>query len=384
MYEYINTRIIPSYLESDYIGSPVDTGSFSSNQLFIGEVKEIIYPSNKQKSKTGKYNEYIVDVEYRESNGATSIMKFYNCQILDKFGGVSDKFRYTLRPDSTEAVDKAYTKGSKVLLLCVLGDRTRGFIVGGIREDTHTDTQEEGHNLYWEFNGISFSINKDGELSLVFRGKTDIDGEMTGEEEAQPTTIQILKNGNLEVTTKDSNQFLKIDHENKKIDILADKQWNVNINEQWNVVAGKEVDFSFNDTHSMLVEKKWFVDCHDEIEFNASKKIYYKSEGVHIGDAGEEFPMFTTYRKEEKALHNKLKSNIDDLNSKMMQVGSSFVAASVMMKVPVGGAVAASVPIQTAGQAMIEMAAILIQMSMAIASFEAKANTYMSSKNRND
>lgn len=381
---------VPSYLQTAAMGYSESMGEFDSHGLMLGEVKEIIYPTDKR-SVNKKFIEYKVSVQYRQGSEPAASVEFVNCQLINTFGGIADKFRYTFRADSKDSrPEEVFGIGSKVLILCLNGESSRGYIVGGSREEKdEADKKEDGHNLFFEFNGISFAINKDGEAKLVFRGRTDhkneLDTENGADEAAQPTTVAITKDGNLTISTKEEAQFIRLNHKDKKLEVLADTEWNVKVNEKWVVETGKDVDFTFGAKCSIAVQNDIeFKTSMGKIDIGAAGNVNIKSMGVHIGGASEMFPMFSTYRQQEMQLHTKLMAGLGQLAGFAAAAGIGLNAASVAHKVPVAGPIAGSVPLQAAAVAITNMVPAITQLIAAITTFEAASVTYLSLKNKND
>ncbi len=225
--------LIPSYLSSQDRGAVENVGNTDNDSLRVGEVLEIVYPKD-ARSLSGKFIEYTVAVSHRDGTGPEVTSTYTGCIVGNMFGLGSDTLRYTLRPDTQTSSGDGKKKdvvgiGAKVLLLCVNGSKTRSVIVGGIRDvatgdEGAEDTKEKGHNLYFEFNGTSFEIDKDGATTVQFKGATDVMGEpMEGNDAAaQPTTLKINKDGDFSITTKDDAQLIRIEHKDKKIRIKGD------------------------------------------------------------------------------------------------------------------------------------------------------------------
>lgn len=224
-----NTQI-PSYFSAENRGSVTVGSNLSSTSLRVGEVKEIIYPEDKL-SLSKKWVEYTIEVVQRDGTNTSSSTLYHGCLVSQMFGGFADQIHYTLRKDKQKQGNDpkgGVGVGSKVLLLCINGTRNNAVVIGGLPdtefEDKDKHKKDDGHNLYFEFNGIVFTINKDGELELKFNGSTQVDGEPTdgNDEEANPTTIKINKDGDFSITTKEEKQFIKIQHKDKKILITGD------------------------------------------------------------------------------------------------------------------------------------------------------------------
>jgi len=373
-YEYLSTRVIPSYLGSRECGVAEDSGMFSSMQLFQGEVKKAIYPGDPD--CTSKHCvEYTVSVEYRTGSGPATMVTFPNCRVMNVFGGIADRCRYTLRSDpGTATGDEVFGVGSKVLILCLLGERNRGYIIGGLRDDKDIDSAKDGHNYYWEFNGISAKINDSGEFKLQFMGKTDVKGGLAKgvDADASPTTLEITKDGSLEIYTKDRNQYLKFDHANKKVTFQADNEWDVQVNGKSQMNVGGPVDWSFGNTCSIAIKQNTSVNIFaGKLDITAPLgQVNIKSMGVNVGLATNAWPLFTVYRLAEVTMHTAVMAALTT-------AAASLAAAGSVMTIPVAGAIAAAVPINAASAAI--TAAVT-----ALTAFEALAPAYLSLKNRSD
>jgi len=217
--------VVSSSLSVSSIGR--NGGSMGTNSnlfLRLGEVKEIIYPDD-DRSNSKQFIEYKVATQEYSGSSIGTTVEYFNCQPMNAFGGLADSLTYTFRSDTKTTSNDGLGVGSKVFLLCLNGQSRQAFIIGGQRnnEDAN-DVKDDGHNLSFEFNGVSFSINKDGEATLQFKGATDIKGDPLEDNvaEAQPTIIKINKDGDFSVTTKDEGQFVRIEHKDKKIRIKGD------------------------------------------------------------------------------------------------------------------------------------------------------------------
>lgn len=381
-----DNSVVPSFQGLKRTGVAADTGNMSNLALRMGEVKAIVYPDDPL-SITKTFVEYSVEVQHRDGRGAGTTSKYVGCLVANLFGGAADVFRYTLRKDDQSDTGKdGVGVGSKVLLLCVNGQTTRAMIVGGLRDlktdAEQTDTKDDGHNLFFEFNGISFRVNKDGEARVQFRGPTKVDGTLdtdAGADEKQgPTTVEFLKNGNLKVYTKDDKQHLLIDHANKKADFLFDEEWSVKVNkkvteeygDKWTVTAGS----------SIAIESKKAVrfKASDDWTMTAGGNIRLKSPGTLIGDATDFMLLGTAYRQAQQTLHNQLSSGFQTLVTQFTQIA---IAVNGPLKVPIYGGALASVAM---GPAVVQCVTALGQMMAAIKSFEAQGDTLISKKNKND
>lgn len=179
---------IPSFLELDQ-GSPYidDGGVFDDQALRIGEVKEIIQPSD-PRSISKKFREYTVFVQ-RRANGTYTNMTYENCLLANRFGTSGDRTKYTLRvdPQYKAGDDSSFTSpglGARVLIACINGDMHNAIIIGGISNPVDGSEEgelERGHYYEFEFNGVRLAIEKDGSLKLGVQGPTDTSGKVLEE-----------------------------------------------------------------------------------------------------------------------------------------------------------------------------------------------------------
>lgn len=198
---------IPSFLEVAGNRRSIDNGGvFDDNVLHIGEVKEIIYPSD-ERSVSKKFREYTVFVQ-RRANGTYVNQVYENCLLANQFGTSGDRVRYTLRPDPQvkSGVDSTFTGpglGARVLIQCINGEMHSAIIVGGLSNADDTAEQQaeddkRGHYYEFEFNGVQVAIEDDGSMKLLVKGKTDAAGKVQNE---NGTSITVAADGTCTIDT---------------------------------------------------------------------------------------------------------------------------------------------------------------------------------------
>lgn len=355
----MDMTIIPSFLGASIRGETGSIGRNDNTLLRIGEVKKIIYPDD-DKSISKAFIEYAVEVSHKDANGISTAVPYIACLLQNVFGGKADKLKYTFRPDKQSDNDDSDTiwgVGSKVLILCLNGDQDNAIIMGGIN-DTGTDPEmkekDEGHNLFFEFNGVQVTINKDGELSLMFRGATDEKGELqsSANSDAEGSTITIDKEGTLKFATPKDDQFLTINHKDKKIEMQAQKEWNTTIKGTVNI--------------------------------NADDNVIIKSSGVKVGDATDFWMLGSTYRQAEGQMNSEISGYLSSVETLLNTAASLLQSAAAANAVPMTGGAAAATPFEGAAAA-IEAAGVLVgEAGTAMTTFESSASTYLSTKNKND
>lgn len=357
--------VIPSYLAAVAMGERLSANAFDNFVLRQGEVREIVYPDDKRSiSKT--VVEYSVVVQYRDGSGPATSVNYPNCVSLNLFGGGADKVRYTYRAQSKDPEKKkVISDGSKVLVLCVNGELRRAIIVGGYNEDKTAEKKDDGHNYSWIFNGVSQVVNKDGEYTLKFIGKTKIDGTLDDN------------------ASKDNSGSM----------LFFDKDGGVKL-----VDGGKNEEgliFSLKDNSAKLFAKKTVeVDGPDGVTVKTDKSIDLVADKVHIGDTGtsEALVLGSTYRDGESSMNSDLGDGFQDLAQQAGEIATSLgtiggllTSGGSSMSAGLPGNIAAGPQIGSAGSQVIslastfgQMASSLAKMVAAIKKFEAQAQKYLS------
>ena len=348
--------VVPSYFNVGHKGSNEKNKNQHNTALRMGEVRKIVYPDDVL-SISKRYVEYSVSVFHRDGDSPTTSSIYNGCTVSNLFGGFADELTYTLRNDNQTV--NGIGVGSKVLLMCINGQTSDAFIVGGIRDvntgyENDKDHRNEGHNLFFEFNGIQFAINNDGEMKLTFRGATKTDSTLRDDAvaSAEGSYIQIDRQGSIKIATPSEDQFITVDHQNRRIEIQAQSQWNTVV--------------------------------HGETNLTADGLVNIRSAGVHVGDATNRWMLGDVYRTAESTLNNTLSGQATALASLMATAGSALTTATPLNAIPVIGGVLAAAPLAIAASALTAAAPIHAAISAATSAFEAAAPSYLSPKNLND
>lgn len=361
--------VIPSYLGASSSYSRKPNSQLTDNSLRLGEVRGIVYP-NDPGSYSKRVVEYDIDVQYRDGEGVSSTSKFRGVAANNIFGGIADQFHATYRaePNPKEYSSNGFGVGSKVLVACVGGSQQFGIILGGIKDpDDEAESKADGHNLFFEFNGVRVQIKDDGELELTFRGKTKVDGELDNSAvpEAEGTRLQINKEGNFLIATPDDAQYVKFNHQDHKLEVLADTEWNVQVNGQTVITSQGSIEVTTN----------------AEATHNASGNIFMRSAGVHVGGATDQWVKGTTYRNAESSMNNQLLSVMQSVSQQLTDAATSLQTAAIANAI--SGSTAAP-DFSKAAVALAQMGALFVQMAGVIQVFEAASGTYLSNKNLTD
>lgn len=351
--------VIPSYLKAeDRAVDPHLYRNVNSLGFRVGEVKNVIYPGGTGNSSN--FVKYTVEVAYKDGTSPYSSTLYHNCIVSSLFGGFADRFTYTLRSDTNQNKNNNNSNvgvGSKVLLLCVNGNTNNAVILGGlpdIKAGDIKESKEQGHNLFFEFNGCQFTVNNDGEVQLQFRGATKVDGKLTDTAVpgAEGTFVKVTKDGNLQISTPDENQFLTFNHKDKKIEILAQKEWNL-------TVKG-----------SALIQ--------------TDEHVTIKSTGVLVGDATDAWVKGTTYRTAEGISNKILSTQFKALSALMSTAGASILTAAPLNAIPIVGGILALPAFLSAGTTITSMGPMMTAMGAAIDTLEGGSTGYLSKKNFTD
>ncbi len=334
---------IPSFLGSSCTTyNDVGSMGFGNTTLRAGEVQKIIYPDDDENiSKV--FLEYRVSVGERDGSTPGASRIYGNCYVANLFGGVADTFTYTLRPSSQKNVD-AYGigLGSKVLILCINGEYGQAVILGGVRMGSGSDgltvnipdKKENGHNLQFEFNGLSASINKDGELTITFSGATDAAGTYAEgvDKNNDGSTVQFTKDGSVSMG---------------------------------------------HDSESVVAN--W---GNHRVELAASSNITLKSKGVLTGDATDFTILGETYRHSEDSMLQGILEALDKASAAMVLSAQALNVAATALTA--NTPIVAGPAVATAAQALTSAATPLAQASGAISGFLLDAESYLSKKNKSD
>ena len=351
--------IIPSYLGVTQRGSSHGASDMLNNYVLrYGEVREINYPDDKV-NYTGKQVEYTVAVQHRSGNGLTVTNLYRGVTVNNLFGGTADRIEMTYRP-SDKVPPNGIGNGSKVLLLCISGDQQKAVILGGVSSPTEK-AKDQGHNLFFEFNGVQFTVNDDGEAVLTHKGKTKADGTNADGHDVPGSKVSFDKDGNITVSTPDNAQFITISHKDGKVEIQGDA-----------------LDFHTGGTTDISGDEKVTVNC------NNDKIVLTAGQGVHVGAATDSWIKGTTYRAAEGTMNQSIGTAVSSAASLAGTMAATLATAGVANAVPMMGGVMAAPAFAALAVQIGMLASMLGSISAALNGFEAGAQSYLSTKNRGD
>jgi len=261
----INNRLPSgSFLPSGLLDLDTDeqtafNSTFNNMSLKMGLVKEA-YEIDDENNISKIAVEYDVLVNEQREQTAPTPITYKNCIHKDAFGGLADFFEFRLRKqDKVEKREKDGDKigrlqdGSIVLLLCLNGFNENAIILGGAQHPKRKSklTKDAGHAMFGEFNGLGLTIDKDGALTLSFKGATDHAGEPL-DAAVGGSYITIKKDGSIEINDGKKERVL-FDKTAEKTELEAGKDMSI--------TSGKKLDVTVGDTATFKVAKDLFAEA---------------------------------------------------------------------------------------------------------------------------
>lgn len=237
--------ILPSgLLEMDDDKMVAFNSTFNNFSLKVGIVKES-YDTDSANNITKETVEYDVLVFEQREQSAQTPVTYKNCTHLDMFGGLADFMEFRVRKqDKVEKREKdgdkiaRYQDGSVVLLLCLNGNNENAIIVGGMKHPKRKSklTKDAGHAMIAEFNGMGIEVDKDGALTVSFKGATDNAGKAK-DSKVGGSFIKIKKDGSVEVSDG-KKERIAFDKTKETTVIQSGKETGINVGTQLDVVVG--------------------------------------------------------------------------------------------------------------------------------------------------
>jgi hypothetical protein len=245
-------------LEMDDEEQTAFNSTFNNMSLKMGIVKEA-YEMDDANNVSRIATEYdVLVLEQRGQTAPTPIM-YKNCVIMDMFGGIADFFEWRLR-NQTKAEKREkdgdkigrFQDGAIVFLICLNGFNENAIIVGGAKHPKRKSglTKEAGHALMGEFNGLGIGVDKDGALTVSFKGATEHDGR-PADSKVGGSFIKIKKDGSLEISDGNKDR-LAIDKTKESTVLQSGKDMGINAGNQLDVVVGAAMKVSV--AKNLLIE----------------------------------------------------------------------------------------------------------------------------------
>jgi|WetSurMetagenome_2_1015567.scaffolds.fasta_scaffold24707_5 hypothetical protein len=224
--------------------------SFKNYALKVGFIQDLYEIDDKQNINKAVLEYKVVVLEQKEDGAQTPII-YDHCLHMDLFGSQADYFEMRLRKqDKVEKKDKSgdkiakYQDGAMVLLLCVNGVSESALIIGGIKHPKRKSglTKDKALAMNAEFNGINYSIDKDGALKILFKGPTDNTGKPTNKD-VGGSYLTIDKEGSFE-WGDGKKEKIRLDKKAKTISIVCEKDFSITTEAKLTLTAKEDVTIS--------------------------------------------------------------------------------------------------------------------------------------------
>lgn len=280
---------IPSNLS---VGPRSDVREMAKNNMALrsGTISKIVYPDDKE-SVTKREIEYHVEVVQNLGVNGTNTVRYRNCRCNNIFGTANNSLVYTLQQDDSGS--PTLDEGALVLLLCIDGspDNSQAIIIGGLSNLVSKNKKykkADGQFYDFNFNGINFNINKDGEWTLEFNSPVSPKGKKANEP-AAGTKIKIDKEGRLKISDNENqsweldrvakkstwtngNESVVIDKENKKVELTSTGEMSQH--------SAKQMSASTDDKMSLSSKADMSSKSEANMSMEASSNMKMKSGGA--------------------------------------------------------------------------------------------------------
>jgi hypothetical protein len=243
--------------------------TFNNVSLKMGHVVAV-YETTDKGNLNGVTPEYDVVVQERRDQSAPTPITYKNCVMADLFGGAADFMEYRLRGQETvEKKEKSGEKiarfqdGSIVLLMCLNGFNETAIIIGGAKHPKRKTklTKDAGHAFAAEFNGLSIDVDKEGALTIGFKGATDNAGKAKSAS-VGGSFIKIKKDGSVEVSDG-KKESLALDKTAQTAALSSGKDTSIN--------AGGKLDVKSGDAATFKVGKSLAIEAQGSCSLKASE-----------------------------------------------------------------------------------------------------------------
>lgn len=250
---------------------------FGNHSLRLGLVLEILETDDEKNiSKLGpEYN--VLAIEQDGSNGSSTTV-YKNCITIDSFGGAADYFQFKHRAakDPKKASKTGSLKdetGSIVLILCLDGNSEKAVILKSIQNPSKGVIldKEKGHHAEGEFNGLNWTVDKDGALKVLFKSATEDDGTPK-DDEAGGTFIEINNKGSFDVNDGDDNNYIRMDKPNGDIGLLGDE--NVGL-----TATNNNVGLNAGNNIRLIAKKDLIVQAEGKASYTTKQSYDIKTDG---------------------------------------------------------------------------------------------------------
>jgi len=264
---------------------------FGNTSLRLGLVLEVLENDNEKNiSKLGpEYN--VLAIEQDGGNGSSTTV-YKNCISIDAFGGVADFFQFKHRAakDPKKAQKEGTIKGdtgSIVLLLCLDGNSEKAVILKSVQNPSRNVLLEKSKGQYaeGEFNGVNFSVDNDGALTVTFRSATEDDGTPK-DSEAGGTEFKIEKDGSFEVNDGPLEGDLANSY--RKPEEGQEQEQAAEVESSGDAIAyekfrmdktAKTIDMESRDDQSYKTDKNFNFEAKESMNIKLGKDLIAEAEG---------------------------------------------------------------------------------------------------------
>jgi len=246
--------ILPSgLLQVDQETMVAHNTTFNNTSLKMGIITTV-YEIDDANNVSKLVPEYDVMVIEKRGESAPTPITYKNCPTVEMFGGIGDFLEFRYRTQSkAEKKEKdgakiaRYQDGAVVLILCLNGFNETGIIIGGAKHPKRKTKlkKDSGHTLVAEFNGLGLEVDKEGALTISFKGKTDSEGKPL-DAKVGGSFIKIKKNGSIEMSDG-KKERIAFDKEAESTDLQSGKAMKID--------AGKTLDINVGDSAKINIKK---------------------------------------------------------------------------------------------------------------------------------
>lgn len=225
------------------------------------------YEADDKKNLSQSIPEYDVAVIEQNENASQNVITYQNCPAAELFGGISDFFEFRYRKQTKtdkKGNEKTFNlqNGSQVLIACLNGSSEKAVIIGALKHPKRKSklTKDAGHSMAGEFNGISVNVDKNGALSIGFKGATDIEGKPL-DEKVGGSFLKIEKDGSIAIS--DGNkELIRLDKTKKTISVQSEKEMSLSTEDSLNLSSKKDTNQSM---------AKWSVKATGSVSMSGEK-----------------------------------------------------------------------------------------------------------------
>lgn len=260
----------------------VNESYFKDFGIKRGVITAIYYP-DEEDNISKKWIEYDVSVLEERADGSVTSVQYLRCQAIDLFGSLENYVQFAFLPPKSQE-DKIFKQGSHVLIASLSGNNGYGkcVILGGLPDTTQdakykAPKKEDGIFYKFSFNGVDIEINKDGEYSLVFNSPMQDDKRVN--EKAAGTSFSINKDGVVSIINPDKqkiivdrvNQVITVGDEESKI-IIDTKNKIMTLESNGKIEAKAKDELSINTEKDVKINSKAKFDCKAEQDISMEAK----------------------------------------------------------------------------------------------------------------